>query len=120
MKIIYTIILTYILVVSCAIASYAAMNDEVASDPDTVINTIVEERLKAKQEYKEYVHTQEIKKKEAAKAKALAQAKAHKEVAEKQKDDSKNNDVLIGSILIAIAIILTAYLHISSKARKAS
>jgi len=117
MKIIYIIIITYILIGPSAAISYAAMDNDVASDSDTVLNTIVQERIKAKKEYIEYKHQEEVKQKQAARDRILATRPIQKK---KVADTSERKDIIIGAVLIAIALILTAYLHVSSKQKKVS
>jgi len=94
-----------------AALSFAAMDDVTASDSDTVLNAIVQERIKAKQEYQQYKLMQK------AEEKKLIQPKPDI-ISRKQTASSGKKDVLIGVVLVAIALALTAYLQWSSKQKR--
>jgi hypothetical protein len=109
MKIIYILLLVSFIAFNNIIA-FAAMTGEVS--PDNVIEYVVQERIRAQQEYKEYLAGKE-KEKQKQKQLEIKPVAAKKPVYERTK-----KDIIVGIGLILIAIILFIYLNNLSKPKQ--
>lgn len=107
MKSLIYAILTLIILPYTAIPSLAAVDRETPSEE--VISSIVEDRIRARQEYEEY---QQYKLQEKAKKRAPVQIKVPAIPKEEEAPYARSkNDIIIGTGLILAAIVLSVYLH---------
>ena len=101
------IILALVIISYAEIPSLAAVDRETPSEE--VISSIVEDRIRARQEYEEY---QQYKLQEKAKKRAPVQIKVPIIPKEEEAPYARSkNDIMIGTGLILAAIVLSVYLH---------
>jgi len=89
---------------------FAAMRDE--TQPDLAINTVVQERLNAQQEYQAYIANKQAKE-------ADSKTPIVKSLPKPSADLKNKKDMIIGVVLIFIAIVLTIRLYQLSKRKQA-
>lgn len=111
----YLILVVIIVVFYEGVVSFAVISEE--ASPDDVIDSVVEQRQKAKQEYKAYKLQRESEKK-ATKKIAPIQVQAPMASERDAPDPRRKNDIMIGMGLILVAIILSIYVHQLSKKKQ--
>jgi len=109
-KIIFFIVTVFVILLASSTFSYAVMGKDASAE--TLINTIVQERYKAEEEYHIYKAQ-----KDAVAAQAVA-APVKAMNADKAIPPKTGRDIVIGVVLILVAIILTFRLYQISKQKQ--
>jgi hypothetical protein len=90
---------------------FSAMDDEISAGGNTVLDEIVYERERANQEYQRYIKDKQVTQIQPVSAPIKKPIKHAETIASKK-------ELITGIALIAIALLLTIYLHKSRKNRK--